>query len=190
MLLGGSVLTILDQIVVLAKGDIKKVSDLKGKKVSFGSVGSTSQHLGPAQALTDLGIAYNKDYSAIIIKRNVAVEALIRGDLAAIGMNFGHLEKARKAYPKVAFTVLARGRDLPNDVLVAKKNISDKVFNAVKKAFIENGEDIMAAVLKGDDNAKYKGGFFLATVNDADYDYVRSMYRTIGVNGFGKFVGN
>ena len=73
---------------------------------------------------------------------------------------------------------------------MARKDISAKVFNAVKKAFIEDGKNIMNAVLKGDDNAKYSGGFFLSTINDADYDYVRSMYRTIGVNGFGEFVGN
>ncbi|MDA7948698.1 MAG: PhnD/SsuA/transferrin family substrate-binding protein [Hyphomicrobiaceae bacterium] len=178
------------QIVVIAGGDIKSVSDLKGKKVSFGSVGSTSQHLGPAQALADLGMNYDKDYKAEIIKRNIAIEALLRGDIAGIGMNFGHLVKARKAYPNVAFTVVARGRDLPNDILVANKSVSDKIFNAVKKAFTDDGEALMQAVLKGDDNAKYKGGFFLSSIDDGDYDYVRSMYRTIGVNGFSKFVGN
>ncbi|MDX4076786.1 PhnD/SsuA/transferrin family substrate-binding protein, partial [Brucella sp. NBRC 113783] len=38
------------QIAVLANGPIRSIEDLKGKKVSFGSVGSTSTHLGPAQA--------------------------------------------------------------------------------------------------------------------------------------------
>lgn len=178
------------QIVVLADSPYKTAADLKGQVVSFGSVGSTSQQLGPAQALADLGLKYGEDYDAQIIKRNVAIEALIRGDVAGIGMNFGHLTKARKAYPEVAFKVVARGPDLPNDILVASKDTDPAVLEKVKAAFIENGADIMEAVLQGEDNDKYRGGFFLEKIEDADYDYVRSMYRTIGVDTFDAFVGN
>ncbi|QLF71868.1 PhnD/SsuA/transferrin family substrate-binding protein (plasmid) [Peteryoungia desertarenae] len=176
------------QIAVLANGPIRSLEDLKGKKVSFGSVGSTSQHLGPAQALTDFGIRYNQDYEPVILARNVAAEALIRGDIAAIGLNFGHLNSIREAFPDVAFAVLARGRDLPNDILVARKNLSEEIVAKVRTAFAEKGSDLMAAVLQGEDNQKFKGGFFLTEVKDSDYDYVRSMYRTIGVDTFNDFV--
>ena len=176
------------QIAVLANGPIRSLEDLKGKKVSFGSVGSTSQHLGPAQALTDFGIRYNEDYEPVILARNVAAEALIRGDIAAIGLNFGHLNSIREAFPDVAFAVLARGRDLPNDILVARKNLSEEIVAKVRTAFAEKGSDLMAAVLQGEDNQKFKGGFFLTEVKDSDYDYVRSMYRTIGVDTFNDFV--
>lgn len=178
------------QVVALADGDVKTAADLKGKIVSFGSVGSTSQQLGPAQALADVGLKYGEDYDAQIIKRNVAIEALIRGDIAGIGMNFGHLVRARKAYPEVAFKVVARGPDLPNDILVAAKSVDKGVFDKVKAAFVADGAAMMEAVLSSEENNKYRGGFFLEAVNDADYDYVRSMYRTIGVDGFGSFVGN
>ena len=176
------------QIAVLADGPIRTFEDLKGKKVAFGSVGSTSQHLGPAQALADFGLNYNTDYEPVIISRNVAAEALIRGDIAAIGLNFGHLASVREAFPDKAFSVIARGRDLPNDILVARKDISEDVFNKVRDAFVEKGNELMLAVLAGDDNQKFKGGFFLTDVKDSDYDYVRSMYRTIGVDTFTDFV--
>ena len=178
------------QIVVLADGEVGRAADLEGRTVTFGSVGSTSQQLGPAQALADLGLAYGEDYDARILGRNTAVEALIRGDIDAIGMNRSHLERARAAYPEVAFKVVARGPDLPNDILVAAADVDEAVFEAVRTAFLEDGEAMMAAVLKGEDNGKYEGGFFLGTVDDADYDYVREMYRTIGVDGFGAFVGD
>jgi phosphonate transport system substrate-binding protein len=178
------------QVVVLADGPIKTVADLKGRKIAFGAAGSTSQHLGPAQALTDLGLKYGADYEPQIISRNVAAEALIRGDIAAIGMNFTHLASIRKAFPDQAFTVLARGRDLPNDILVARSGVSEAVFGKVRDAFAKDGKALMDAVLQGDDNKKFAGGFFLKTINDRDYDYVRSMYRTIGVDGFKNFVGN
>ena len=178
------------QVVTLADGPIRSVADLKGKAVAFGSVGSTSQHLGPAQALTDMGLQYGSDYEAKIISRNVAIEALIRGDIEAIGMNFGHLQRARDAYPDVAFTVVARGRDLPNDILVVRSGLDQSVVDKVKTAFVEDGAALMAAMLKGEDNQKFKGGFFLSKVDDADYDNVRSMYKTIGVDTVTDFVGN
>lgn len=106
------------QIAVLANGPIRSIEDSKGKKIAFGSVGSTSQHLGPAQALADFNLKYATDYEPVIISRNIAAEALIRGDIAAIGLNFGYLNSVREAFPDTAFSVIARGRDLPNDILV------------------------------------------------------------------------
>ncbi len=170
------------QIVTLADGPIEAIDDLKGKTVTFGSVGSTSQHLGPAQVLSDFGLNYGADYDAQIISRNVAVEALIRGDIQAVGMNEGHLRKIRKAFPDTAFTVVARGRDLPNDILVANKSLDQAVVEKVRDAFLNKGATLMDAVLKGDDNQKYTGGFFLTSIKDKNYDYVRSMYKTIGVD--------
>jgi len=178
------------QIVTLADGDYRSVDALRGQTVSFGDVGSTSQHLGPAQVLADYGMSYGTDYKPVIISRNVAVEALIRGDIAAIGMNFSHLQRIRAAFPDVAFMVVARGRDLPNDILIAAPELPDDVFQSVRSAFLDHGDRLMAAVLTGEDNQKYGGGQFLKSISDADYDYVRSMYRTIGVPQFSSFVGD
>jgi phosphonate transport system substrate-binding protein len=170
------------QIVTLTDGPIRDVQDLRGQKVTFGSVGSTSQHLGPAQVLADLGLMYGSDYSAEIISRNVAVEALIRGDVQAVGMNEGHLRSIRETFPEVAFTVIARGRDLPNDILVARPDLDPALIESVRTAFAEQGDALMDAVLQGDDNQKYNGGFFFTDIDDSDYDYVRAMYATIGVD--------
>ncbi|EEE47677.1 PhnD/SsuA/transferrin family substrate-binding protein [Roseibium alexandrii] len=177
------------QIVVMAEGEIDGPQDLKGKTVTFGSVGSTSQHLGPAQVLADFGLAYGTDYTAQIISRNVAIEALIRGDVQAVGMNDGHLRRIRDAFPGEAFKVIARGRDLPNDILVARPDMDRVALEKIKTAFLENSGTLMAAVLKGEDNQKYGGGFFLTGVNDENYNYVRDMYQTIGVDT-SSFVGD
>lgn len=178
------------QVVTMADGPVRTVGDLAGKKIAFGSVGSTSQHLGPAQALADLGLVYGKDYQPQIISRNVAVEALIRGDIAAVGMNFGHLQRIREKMPDQPFTVIARGRDLPNDILIAGPHVPAAIVDRMRDAFADHSKELLAAVLTGEDNQKYAGGHFLRTVEDKDYDYVRSMYRTIGVETFAKFVGD
>jgi phosphonate transport system substrate-binding protein len=177
------------QVVVMAEGDIKTMTDLKGKKVAFGEVGSTSQQLGPAQILADAGLKYNVDYTAEIIKRNVAVEAMIRGDVQAVGMNLTHLRSVREKFPGQKFAVVGRGSDLPNDILIAASYVKPEVVETVRKAFLEKGDLLMSGVLQGDDAKKYEGGYFVATVNDKDYDKVRLMYATIGVPEFSTFLG-
>ena len=177
------------QVVVMAEGDIKTLADLKGKRVAFGEVGSTSQQLGPAQVLADAGLKYNVDYTAEIIKRNVAVEAMIRGDVQAVGMNLTHLRSVREKFPGQKFTVVGRGPDLPNDILLAASFVKPEVIESVRKAFLEKGNVLMAGVIKGEDNKKYEGGYFVATVSDKDYDMVRGMYGTIGAVEFSKVLG-
>ena len=177
------------QIVVMADGPIKSMADLKGKKVAFGEVGSTSQHLGPAQVLADAGLTYNSGYTAEIIKRNVAIEAMIRGDVQAVGMNLTHLRSVREKFPDAKFAVVGRGPDLPNDILIVASNVPESVIESVKKAFTEKGVELMTGVLQGEDTKKYEGGHFLASVEDKDYEPVRMMYATIGVPQFSGFLG-
>lgn len=177
------------QVVVLASGPVKSVADLKGKTISFGEIGSTSQHLGPAQALADAGLKYNVDYKPIFVKRNVAVEAMKRGDIGAIGLNLTHLQRIRESDTKTGFAVVARGRDLPNDVMIASPKVKPEVVAKMRKAFLEHGGDLMKAVTTGtDDNRKFLGGVFLPDVKDTDYDYVRAIYATIGITEFNKFI--
>ncbi len=43
-------------IIVLADSGIDSVMDLKGKTIALGDIGSTSNHLAPAQVLADYGL--------------------------------------------------------------------------------------------------------------------------------------
>lgn len=65
-------------IVVPDESPIKSIADLKGKKVSFGEIGSTSQHLAPATILADGGLVYGKDYEPVFFK----AECCCRSDVA------------------------------------------------------------------------------------------------------------
>jgi phosphonate transport system substrate-binding protein len=177
------------QIVVLAEGPVKQIADIRGKKVSFGEIGSTSQHLGPAQILLDNGLTYARDYEPIFLRRNVAVEAMRRGDLAAIGMNLTHIQQIRRAIPDVKLAVVARGRDLPDDLIVASPKVTPAHVEQVRKAFIDHAAPLMQAVLQVEGNARWTGGTFLPNVADRDYDVIRQMYRSVGINEFTKFIG-
>ena len=177
-------------IVVLEESPVKSLADLKGKKISFGEIGSTSQHLGPATILADGGLAYGKDYEAVFLKVNVAAEALLKNDIGAIGMNQTHLERVRKAFPDKKFRSLGDGIELPNDLIVASSKVKPDTLANVRKAFLDHSAPIMSAVVSTKENKKFDGGKFLPNVSDKDYDIVRKMYTNVGIKEFTKFIGN
>jgi len=176
------------QIVTLNGNGIQTMADLRGKKIAFGDIGSTSTHLGPAQLLASGGLMPNVDYEALNIHRNVAIEALLRGDIDAFAVGSSHLINIRAKFPGAGLRVAARGPDLPNDVLVAGAHVPKSEVERIRKAFVENAEKLMSAALKGEENKKYIGGAFIPNVSDADYEYVRQAYITVGAANLAKFI--
>lgn len=176
-------------LVVLDQSPVQTPADLKGMKVSFGEIGSTSQHLGPVTLLAEAGLTYSTDYEPVFLNRNVAVEALIAGDIGAIGLNRTHIDSITKKFPDQKFRTIAKGVTLPNDVLLVSPTVAPEVVETVRKTFADKGDALLAALTTTEENAKYIGGSFSATVTDADYDVVRRMYENIGITEFSEFVG-
>jgi phosphonate transport system substrate-binding protein len=175
-------------IVVLEASPEQTVDDLKGKKISFGEIGSTSQHLSPATLLAEGGLVYGTDYEPVFLNRNVAVEALIAGEIAAIGLNRTHIVSISEKFPDQKFRVLVKGPDLPNDILLASPTVKPETIEIVRKAFAEHSDELLAAVTSQEANAKFLGGGFTPDVTDADYDGVRKMYENVGVTEFLAFL--
>lgn len=176
-------------VVVLDESPVKTPEDLKGTKISFGEIGSTSQHLGPVDLLSKAGLGYTVDYEPVFLNRNVAVEALISGDIAAVGLNRTHIDSITEKFPDQKFRVIVKGEQLPDDILLASPKVAPEVVETVRKTFAEQGDTLLAAITQTEENAKYIGGAFNAAVTDADYDVVRKMYENIGITEFTEFVG-
>ena len=176
------------QLVVTNESAIKTLADMKGKKIAFGEVGSTSTHLGPAQLLASIGLMPNKDYEALNIHRGVSIEALLKGDVDAIAVGSSHLFNIRDKFPDAGLRVAARGPDLPNDVLVAGAHVPAEKVEKIRAAFVNNAAQLMDAALKGEENKKYVGGQFIPNVEDVDYEYVRQAYITVGAESLAKFI--
>lgn len=180
-------------VVVLADSGINNVKDLKSKKVAIGSVGSTSKHLAPMQIFADNGLQPRNDLKVVHTGVDLGWEALKRGDVAAWGMTTDKFHKLRgreKELEPGAFKVIARGPDLPNDVLLVAQHVEAGIVNKFRKVFLERSDELVSAILQGEDNKKYRGMKFLTSIKDSDYDYVRMMYRTIGYPQFSSFVGD
>jgi phosphonate transport system substrate-binding protein len=179
-------------IIVLADSEVQGVSDLKGKKVALGSVGSTSKHLAPMQVLRDYGLDPLSDIKPVHTSIKLGWEALKRGDVAAMGTTNDKFVKMRskdKDLEPGAFRVIARSRDLPNDVLLVRPDIDKKIVNKIRQSFLDHSDELVAAILQGEDNQKYRGMKFLPNVQDSDYNYVRAMYQTVGYPQLAQFVG-
>jgi phosphonate transport system substrate-binding protein len=177
-------------VVALADGPIKSLADLKGKKVSFHEIGSTSRHLAPAQILADAGLKYGTDYEPVFVKTNVGLEALKRGDLAALGVNATDIAKAQKANPDLKLVVLGKSKPLPDDLIVAAPTVKPETVTKIRETFEKHGPEIMSSIVSAEANKKYEGGEFRVAVSDSDYDVIRGMCKSVGVMTFEDFMGN
>lgn len=176
-------------VVVLEDSPVRTPDDLKGQMISFGEIGSTSQHLGPVDLLAKAGLTYAVDYQPVFLNRNVAVEALIKGEIAGIGLNRTHIDSITEKFPDQQFRVLVKGEQLPDDILLASPKVAPEVVDTVRKTFADNNDAILAALTSTEENAKYVGGRFNASVTNSDYDVVRKMFENIGITEFTEFVG-
>ena len=145
------------------------------------------------QIMQDNGLDPLNDIKTVHVDYKVGWEALKRGDVMALGTTTDKFMKMRSKEKKLspgAFKVIARGPDLPNDVLLAGPHISEEMIAKVRAVFRDHSKDLIAAMLKGEDNQKYKGMVFLPEVKDSDYNYIRAMYTTIGYPQYSDFVGD
>ncbi|MEC8042728.1 MAG: PhnD/SsuA/transferrin family substrate-binding protein [Pseudomonadota bacterium] len=179
-------------IVVRADSGINTVADLKGKKVAFGDIGSTSNMLCPMQVLADYGLDPINDIEKTHTSRNIAHEALKAGDVDALGSNAGSWLNVRNKetdLPYGFFKMLARSGDLPNDMIMVGAHVPAEKAEEVKTAILENKDAVIAGITAHEENDKYVG-MDLVAIEDSAYDYVRSMYSNAGFPQFDNFIGD
>lgn len=179
-------------VVVRADSGINAMADLKGQKVAFGDIGSTSNMLCPMQLMADYGLDPVQDVEKVHTASNIAHEALKAGDVAAIGVNAGSwvagARNSDDSVPYGYFKMLARSGDLPNDMIMVGAHVPEEAANRVRDAILENKAAIIAGITAHEENEKY-GGMDLVAIEDDAYDIVRSMYRTAGYPQFDTFLG-
>ncbi len=179
-------------IVVLADSGIQCVEDLKGKRVVFGDVGSTSSHLSPMHLIAEYGLNPLRDIQALHTTREIAWDSLKRGRVDAMAQTNSKIEIMRDRETEWSpgqFRFIGRSPDLPNDILVAAKHVNPADIQTVKDAILQNSKALIADIIQGKDNEKYRGMAFVSNISDQDYNIVRDMYAVIGKPRFAEFVG-
>ncbi len=179
-------------IAVRRDSGITTLAELKGKKIAFNDIGSTSGHVGPSLILAANKFDATKDFQIAHLSTEVGYRALKRGDVVAWGTSQAIYARQRNKDPEATsgtYRVIARGPDLPNDVLIAGGHVDPTVIEKLKEAFRnpETAKKLMAALAssaKGADN--YKLSAFLPEIQDSDYDYMRQGYIAIGQPQFAK----
>ena len=183
-------------IITMADSGIESVADLEGETVAVSDVGSTSGHLAPAQVLADYGLDPQEDIELMHTAERIGYESMKRGDVAAWGANyvsdFIRLRDQDTEVPPGAFRVIARGPDLPNDIMVAGTHVDGDTVTAFRETIVDNSDALIESIVEdgGEENQKYRGMRFIGNIDDSSYDYVRKAYGSIGQDRFDQFVGD
>ncbi len=168
--------------VILVRRDenYRSLSDLKGKRIAMGAVASTSKHLAPMHMLSTAGIGPD-EMEPFHTGIRAGWETLLRGDVAAFATTKDKYLLLMQEDDSENVMLLAESSPLPMDVLLARNGLPTTVTDAITAAIDTHTDAFVAAILKGDDNQKYRGMQFRSKITDADYDDVRQMFRSAGL---------
>jgi phosphonate transport system substrate-binding protein len=171
-------------LIARANSGLNSIQDLAGKKIAFGDFGSTSYHLAPLQLLAENGMNDTSRVQMVNVNKYVSWKSLLRSQVDAIGFNYNRFEQFIAEDPKIRredFRVLAVTPILPSDLFIAGSHVPASVREKVRLAFQEHGESLLDAMLQGKRNAKYLNMSFKTNITNDDYQYIRQMYKTAGL---------
>jgi phosphonate transport system substrate-binding protein len=171
-------------LITRANSGLNSIQDLAGKKIAFGDFGSTSYHLAPLQLLAENGMNDTSRVQMVNVNKYVSWKSLLRSQVDAIGFNYNRFEQFIAEDPKLRredFQILAVTPILPSDLFVAAPHVPAAVQEKVRLAFQEHGESLLNAMLQGKRNAKYLNMSFKTNITNDDYEYIRQMYKTAGL---------
>jgi phosphonate transport system substrate-binding protein len=132
---------------------IKKVSDLKGKGVAFGSPNSTSSFNFPVAMLIADGVDPVKDLDRVIIagSHSASLAALSEGKVDAAAASYNSFGKAVKkgAIDPDKFQPLAKSQPIPNPPMAMNKNLSPELKTKLREAFNQIHTKIDPSKIRG-----------------------------------------
>jgi phosphonate transport system substrate-binding protein len=156
---------------------VRKLSDVKGKKMGFGDVASTSSHLMPKYTLFKrAGLRAKEDYQEVFLgKHDVVAINVQAGNVDAGGLNefiyAGMLERGKINPDKI--TILGYSDPWPEYPWVYQNDLSPELRGKIRTAFLGLKDSAVLGPLKAD-------GF--SPVTDSDYSIIRTSAREMGIN--------
>lgn len=154
---------------------VKTLSELKGKKVAFAAIKSTSGNLIPRYMLANHGIHLSElsGYTNFDYHDSVA-KAILRGQYDAGSVR----DAVARRYEKLGLERLAESRPIPTGPLVVGADVPYSIVEAVKKALLEIGPDKPEySFLLNRLDDELRNGFMPA--NDSDYSEIRMLINSV-----------
>lgn len=150
-------------LFVRPQSSIRAIAELRGKRVAFGDVNSTSAFIFPIVMLLDAGIDPVRDLSAVRMTGTHAnsLAALINGEVDAAALSFDSYDKAVRAnVPGArALRVIARSDPIPYPPLIANTRLAPALRGQLRAAFetLDDSPGVTPAMIRGYGGAQVDG---------------------------------
>lgn len=131
--------TYVGELVVLADAKVERVEDLKGKRLAYVDPESGSGFFAANQILLDAGLTpgANLAETGFTYGHRKSLEQLAAGRYDAAAVFEGALEVYAPHFPPGKFRVLARSRELANDVVACSPEMDAKQQARVQRLLLD-----------------------------------------------------
>jgi phosphonate transport system substrate-binding protein len=143
-----------------ASAPIRTIKDLKGKRVAFGDVNSTSSFVFPMTMIMDAGLDPIRDLGAIRLTGSHAnsLAALVQGQVDVAALSFDSFDKAVRehAVDPSTIRVVARSIAIPYPPIVMNAHLSPALKAKLKSAFgaVASAPGVSPDMIRGYGGAK------------------------------------
>ena len=171
-------------LFVRPESAVRTIGDLKGKRVAFGDINSTSAFVFPVAMFLDAGIDPARDLSAVRMTGTHAnsLAALVNGEVDAAALSFDSYDKAVRADVPGArnLRVVARSGPIPYPPLIASTRLPPAVRARLRAAFenISRTPGIMPEMIRGYGGAQVDG--YTAAVPAGHFDPAARKMAQVG----------
>ena len=138
-----------------AAGPIRTLKDLKGRRVAFGDVNSTSSFVFPVTMIMDAGLDPVRDLAAIRLTGSHAnsLAALVQGQVDASALSFDSFDKAiaQGAVDPRTIRVVARSIAIPQPPIVMNTRLPPALKAQLKAAFatVDKAPGVTPGMIRG-----------------------------------------
>lgn len=150
-------------LFVRADSPIRSIGDLRGQRVAFGDVQSTSAFVFPVAMFLDAGIDPAQDLAAVRMTGTHAnsLAALLNDEVDAAALSFDSYDKALRANVPGArdLRIIARSEPIPYPPLIANMRLAPKLRGRLRDAFekIDRAPGVTPAMIRGYGGARVDG---------------------------------